>query len=107
VEFILGLNDFRQDDLPESFELRLAAEEARFSNRNFVQQCGQFCLPRGLESQALKVFAQAGSVGLFHPPSTAVKQETEFGIGMEDACDLVNEVTDTNEFGFRGTVTIG
>ena len=36
---------------------------------------------------------------LFHAPTTAVEQQAQFVIGMEDAGYLVNQVTDAHQFG--------
>jgi len=97
-------HDFGQDDLAQGIELRRTAEEAGFSDRDFVEQCDQFRLPRGSQSEMFEIFAETGGLYLFHPAGAAVEQKAQLSVGMKNASYLIDEIPDTNEFRVGRTI---
>ena len=87
-------------DAAQSIELRCVAEEARFSDRDFIEQGDEFPLPNRADREVLEVLAQGSHAEVFHTPAAALAQQTEFVVRMKNSTHLINQFADAHEFRF-------
>ena len=92
--FFRGRGEGWQDQTLQGGELRLIAEEAGFTDGDFVEQQMHFGGARGGAGEQLVILPEAGDVQLLHAAAAAVLQKCEAVIGVKDSGDPVDEIAD-------------
>ncbi|MGA9475077.1 MAG: hypothetical protein WBV36_21600, partial [Terriglobales bacterium] len=88
-----------KNDLGDGVNLGLIAEEAGFSNGDFVEEAAHFSIAGGAGVQLIEIIRKRTRAENLHAALTAIGEQIELIFGLENSRGAVDKVTDLRERG--------